>query len=165
MAGSPNGSRNDGKGAERLVQDGLTLFERKHRATFVRLYDSTSAGATTGGNFLPSQPADFIVTYNGKTSLLEVKSSVVHNSLAETVLRNVFSEDQIKGARLWVRAGNLATAAFYSHKGKAFEWWDMQHIVKAYLSPPRQRKLTADSVITTGNSEAEVVRALLRVLK
>lgn len=159
-----NGKRNDGKGAEGLIQDALILFERKHRATFVRLYDSTSAGATTGGNFLPSQPADFIVTYQGKASLLEVKSSIIHKSLRETVLRNVFSEDQIKGARLWMRAGNLATAAFYSHKSKAFEWWDMRDIVAAYLAPPRCRKLAADS-FGSGSAESSVISVLLDILK
>lgn len=157
--------RNDGKEAEGLIQDALILFERKHRATFVRLYDSTSAGATTGGNFLPSQPSDFIVTYQGKVSLLEVKSSIIHKSLRETVLRNVFSEDQIKGARLWVRAGNLATAAFYSHKSRAFEWWDMRDIVGAYLAPPRCRKLAGELLKVTGNEEASVIAALLAILK
>ena len=157
--------RNDGKCAEGLIQSGLILFERSHRATFVRLYDSTSAGATTGGNYLPSQPADFIVAYNGKTSLLEVKSSIIHKSLRETTIRNVFSEDQIKGARLWIRAGNLATAAFYSHKSGSFEWWDMQDIAGAFLAPPRCRKLAVAPLIVSGNAEASVVAALLAILK
>jgi len=133
--------RNDGKGAEKLVTEALDLAVRKHRVAYVRLYDSTSAGIGSGGNFIPEQPSDFIVTMEGKAFLLEVKSSNHLECLSQSVLRNVFSDNQIMGARLWKRAGANAVCAFYSLATKRFDFWMMEDITMAYLAPARQRKL------------------------
>jgi hypothetical protein len=135
---------NDGKSAEDLVRAALETMEAKSRATFIRLYDSRSAGFGSGGNTIPPQPADFVVVLDGVTFLLEVKSSVTHHSLANTTLRNVFSAEQMLGVKLWTRAGAQSMVAFYSESDSRFELWEGLPIREAYLQPPRKRKLTAE---------------------
>jgi len=133
--------RNDGKAAERLVTDALKDLESKTKFTWLRLYDSHSAGVGSGGNFIPPQPADFLIASPKMVALLEVKSSNRVASLKDCQLKEVFSEVQILGPFLWNRAGHHSLCVFYSTRNKTFEVWDMRHVRKAYLSPPRQRKL------------------------
>lgn len=132
---------NDGKLTEGLVQAALKEMECKAKSTWVRLYDSKSAGFGSGGNIIPPQPCDFIYTLNGNTAALEVKSSEVALTLQDTTLRSMFKENQIQGARLWHRSGNKAICLFHSLSNDRFEVWDMQQIVGAYLAPPRKRQL------------------------
>jgi hypothetical protein len=134
---------NDGKEAEGYIRDALKLFERKSRSTFVRLYDSKSAGLGKGGNVIPPQPADFIGLWKGLSFLLEVKSSERYDSLAQATIREVFSSEQMLGVRLWSRCSGAALCAFYSIPADRFEIWDGRDILVAYDAPPRQRKLTA----------------------
>lgn len=146
---------NDGKSAEGYVTDALKLLERTRKSTFIRLYDSRSAGFGSGGNLVPPQPADFVFVLDGVTSLLEVKSSDRYKSLTECTVRNVFSEEQMLGAKLWTRAGNGALVAFYSLKTKQFEIWDTMAIRNAYYAPARQRKLTGPCLSgSTSDSES-----------
>lgn len=135
---------NDGKLAEHLIQSTLKEMEKTSKSTWVRLYDSKSAGLGKGGNVIPPQPADYIVATTRGCYLLEVKSSIVATTLADTSIRSLFKENQILGARLWFRAGQRAFCAFYSVKTRTFELWDMNHVVAAYLAPPRQRQLSGN---------------------
>ena len=127
---------------------------------YVRLYDSTSAGVGKGGNFIPEQPSDFIFTLEGNAFLLEVKSSDRYKCLTESVLRNVFSENQIMGARLWKRAGSNAVCAFYSLITERFDFWMMEDITTAYLAPARQRKLTKKPGASSTNDAQDIVTAM-----
>lgn len=156
---------NDGKSAEGYITDALKLLERNRKSTFIRLYDSRSAGFGNGGNLVPPQPADFIFVLDGLTSLLEVKSSDRYKSLTECTVRNIFSEEQMLGAKLWTRAGNLALTAFYSLVTKQFEIWSSMAIRDAYLAPPRQRKLQGVPLASSGNSEEGLMKALAFSIK
>ena len=143
--------KNDGKSAEHLVQDALKLLEKKHKATWVRLYDSTSAGYGKGGSLIPQQPGDFIFTMEGKFALLEVKSSNRYACLAEGTMQSIFSENQILGARLWRRSGARAFCLYhYTTTGRS-ELWDMAWVIDAFLAPPRQRKLKGVPLFTGEN--------------
>lgn len=143
---------NDGKLTEGLVQDALKEMERKAKSTWVRLYDSKSAGFGSGGNIIPPQPCDFIYTLNGTTAALEVKSSESALTLQDTTLRSMFKESQILGARLWIRSGNKALCIFHSLSSDWFEVWDMRQVVAAYLAPPRKRQLQGPRLDIGGRS-------------
>lgn len=136
---------NSGKTTESLVREALKHIERYRESTFLRLYDSTSAGfgGMGGGNLIPSQPGDFLLQIKGlRTVLIECKSSEIYASLAEASMRKIFTESQILGARLWHRSGGLSLAVFQPlGRPGVIEVWYMQDVVKAYLSPPRKRKL------------------------
>jgi len=116
-------------------------MERKHKATFIRLYDSTSAGYGSGGSLIPPQPGDFIVHAMTVGCLLEVKSSQVHHTLPEVAIKSAFRDSQILGARLWARAGAKALCVFIHLPTKYIQLWDMASVVEAYYAPPRKRKL------------------------
>lgn len=157
---------NDGKEAEDIVRQALMLLERQRAATFLRLYDSRSAGLGSGGNVIPPQPADYVVALNGVTSLLEVKSSERHESLRFAVLRDTFSEDQMLGVKLWSRAGNRSLVAFFSVALKKFELWDGLVIREAYFAPPRQRSLKSASPLAMCSGAAmTLMLSLESVLK
>jgi hypothetical protein len=135
---------NDGSKAQDLIQDALKYLERYHKCTWVRLYDSHSAGFGNGGNIIPPQPGDFILVGQDTSALLEVKSSEKNGSLINCNIRNTFREEQILGARLWMAAGNRAVVPFYSVKLNRFELWHSGYVVDAYLAPPRHRKLKGE---------------------
>jgi len=150
---------NDGKVSEKVVRDALLMMQEKKRAVFVRLYDTTSAG-----NYLPGQPGDFIVHAGGRGCLLEVKSSFKYGSLLDTTMRSVFSEEQIKGARLWARSGAVTLCVFH-HVGKNFvEIWEMKNVVEAYLSPPRQRKLKGETLRLVPTDSFYLMQALFELI-
>ncbi len=139
---------NDGKVSEGHVQEALKEMERRYKSTWVRLYDSKSAGLGSGGNIIPPQPSDFIVATPNRVATLEVKSSEMVASLVDTNLRAMFKENQILGARLWMRAGHGAICVFHSLVSNRFEIWSMKPVVEAYLAPPRKRKLEAAPLTT-----------------
>jgi len=98
---------------------------------FHRLYDSTSAGA-----FLPSQPGDFIVLYEGTPWLIEAKSSTKFDSLAgkrETL--GLFDSAQIAKMRLWHRAGGKVGVLFKSHDTGTVELWHGLYIANCFNTP------------------------------
>jgi hypothetical protein len=151
---------NTGKDTEGIVRDSLLMMQEKKKAVFIRLYDTTSAG-----NFLPGQPGDFVLHAGGRGCLLEVKSSIKYASLLDTTLRNVFSLEQIKGARLWSRSG-AATLCVFHHVGKNFvEIWEMKNVVEAYLSPPRQRKLKGDPLALAPTESSRLMTILFDLIK
>lgn len=136
--------RNDGKPTEALVRESLLYLERHYKSTFLRLYDSKSAGYGSGGNLIPEQPSDFLLQMQGCAGcLIECKSSSVHDTLGTVTLRDVFTPYQIAGARLWARAGGKSLVVFQPLPSKmgTIEIWDMQDVITAYLNPPRKRKL------------------------
>lgn len=96
----------------------LSERQRKSTTMFHRFYDTRSAG-----NYLPGQPADFLIINNGRTYFLEAKFSEVHESL-----KNCFSgavqPTQTASARLAVRAGASYYFIFYSKMIDQFELWE-----------------------------------------
>ncbi len=124
---------NDGKVAEEAVQEVLENLKRYYRAHFLRLYDSRSAGAGKGGNFIPKQPSDYVFMRGGRGWLLEVKSSEKHQSFKQCSLKNYVSSEQIAGARTWVRAGGLSMFVFLSIPRNTFEIWEGMDVIEAYI--------------------------------
>lgn len=158
---SRSATMNDGKKAEGYVQDALKVAEARSKFTFVRLYDSKSAGLGKGGNIIPPQPADYIVLFDGVSFLLEVKSSERHHSLAQATLRDTFSAEQMLGVRLWERAGGGAVCAFYSLVTNLFEIWDSRDIREAYNAPARSRKLKAEPLASNITNHSAVLSSAL----
>jgi len=96
----------------------LAERQRKSATMYHRFYDTHSAG-----NYLPGQPADFLIINNGRTYFIEAKFSEVHDSL-----KNCFSgavqPTQTASARLAVRAGAQYYFLFYSKPVQQFELWE-----------------------------------------
>ena len=96
----------------------------KHPLSYLRLYDSKSAG-----NLLPAQPADFLVSFQGVTTLIEAKFSEVNKSLRSCFSSNVDSQ-QIASARIWMRSGADYLFLFYSKVTFSVEVWPGQHCIE-----------------------------------
>ena len=129
--------KNDGKKAEELTRQALLHLVKTELFVFQRLYDTTSAR----GGIIPEQPSDFIGLFRGRGGLIEVKSSLTKHGLRDCVLREVFTTNQIKSARLWKRSGGFAICVYVCLANNWAEVWDMGVVANAYLSPPRQRQL------------------------
>ena len=115
----------------------MTDLRTHFRASFLRLYDSRSAGAGKGGNFIPAQPADHVLMRKGVCWLIETKSSNKKDSLADCSLRSYISEEQIAGARLWIRSGGRSIFPFLSLSTNIFEIWEGLDVIKAYMEGHR----------------------------
>lgn len=148
--------RNDGTAAQDKIQAALKIMESRSMSTFIRLYDSKSAGFGSGGNIIPENPSDFIVSYRGRTAIIEVKSSVTHRSLKDCTLRSLFRSCQMLGAYLWTRAGNQSWTAFYSVESGYFEFWPTMKVREYYLAEPRHRKLQGEPAAVCGDSEEDL---------
>jgi hypothetical protein len=126
---------NDGKQAELIVRNALKFLETNRRATHIRLYDTTSAG-----NLMPDQPGDYIV-HMGIGCLLEVKSSIEHDTLSDCVMRNTFTTSQMLGARMWLRSKAAALVIFHKKGSDFVELWETARVVEAFYSPTLHWKL------------------------
>ena len=127
--------RNDGKQAELIVRNALKYLECNRRATFIRLYDTTSAG-----NLLPEQPGDYVV-HMGVGCLLEVKSSIEHGTLSACTMRSTFSRGQMLGAKLWLRSKAAALVIFHKKGDDFVELWETCRVIEAFYAPHRHRKI------------------------
>jgi len=152
-------SRNDGKEAETLIRDCFEKLQMDANSTYVRLYDTTSAGAK--GNFIPEQPADFIIQYEGRASLVEVKSSNVHTSLSKISLKGFITPSQLLGVRTWTRAKAKSFFIFYSITTKLFEFWKGEDILSAIRDKRRVKKCSAIAIEV---GKAELYTNLQRLL-
>ena len=103
---------------EKEIEAFLKERQRRSNLFFHRFYDTRSAG-----NYLPSQPADFLAIHNGKTFFIEAKFSEVHDSLRAT-FANAVRAEQTASARLVKRAGGKYVFLFYSKNSQQFEVWD-----------------------------------------
>lgn len=113
------------------VQSVLKPLQTSSRTYFHRLYDSKSAG-----NYLPSQPGDFVCVHEGRPVLIEAKSSGQIGSLSESrKFTGLFDSEQLLKMRLWVRAGGSASVIFQCQKTKALEVWDGVYIADCFNTP------------------------------
>ncbi|RKX63278.1 MAG: hypothetical protein DRP42_07805 [Tenericutes bacterium] len=120
-----------------LVQKHLLEHMRKAKSYTMRLYDTKSAG-----NYLPSQPGDFISIFNGLPILVEAKSSGKVSSLSENrAALQLFDNEQLAKSRLWIRAGGSASAIFQCQHSKKLEVWDMGYLRDCFNTP----RLRADT--------------------
>ena len=92
------------------------------RLTFLRLYDSKSAGA-----YLPKQPGDFIVASPNDVFLVECKASKTHKSLVSCAASNV-SKEQAAEHWMWSRSGHTGMFLFISVVTGEIEVWDGKYI-------------------------------------
>jgi len=81
-----------------------------------RFYDTRSAG-----DYLPSQPGDFMLLLGGVVILLELKSSEEHNSL-RSCFSSAVPSTQIAHHRLWHRAGSQNWFLFWGADGRYERW-------------------------------------------
>ncbi len=89
--------RNTGKEAEAEVKKALVLLRKKTKTAFTRLYDTSSTGGLV---VLPETPCDFLMCRQGRTFLIEVKSSTVKKKMQTSLY-----SDQAGHFKIWQRAG------------------------------------------------------------
>lgn len=120
-----------GKDFENKVQRALEDRQRTLPVVCLRLYDTRSAG-----NYLPSQPGDFVLCNDGQSILIEVKSSEKHDSLADrrAPLTSLFDEEQVAKMRLWYRAGAKVLVIFQSQETGIMEIWPGNYIAECYIT-------------------------------
>ena len=141
-----------------LVQKNLLDHMRKAKSYTMRLYDTKSAG-----NFLPSQPGDFISIYQGLPILVEAKSSSKVSSLSQSraALTSLFDNEQLAKGRLWVRAGGSASVIFQCQESRMIEVWDMGYLRDCFNTP----RLRADKAAAYQFKPEQIHLACLFMLK
>jgi hypothetical protein len=102
---------------ENKIQEELVAMQEVSPLHWVRFYDTKSAG-----NFMPSQPADFGVLFNGHYTYIEAKYSAHNDSLRNNFAGGV-SDKQLASARLAERAGGSYWVLFYSRPLNTVELW------------------------------------------
>jgi len=108
-----------GKQFESDFQAILDVLKTKHRMTYVRLYDTTSAQ----GKYLPEQPGDYIVSAKGLGYLIECKASNKYRSL-KSCLSSAVSTGQAASMRLWHRSQSPCYFIFLDNVGQMIEIWE-----------------------------------------
>jgi hypothetical protein len=106
----------------------LSRMERE-RMVYHRFYDTASAG-----NFLPAQPGDHLVVYQGMPILIETKYSGKHATLRSCFSSNV-DDGQMGSHRIWTRAGAITLLAFRGTEGH--ELWDGAYLVECRMTGTR----------------------------
>jgi hypothetical protein len=118
---------------EKRVQEVLESAQRLKRAAWHRFYDTRSAQ----GGYLPPQPSDFMLGYEGRLFFIEAKFSEVHESLRSCFSANV-SDQQLASSRVWARACfNKYLVIFYSAPGRIVEVWDGDYLRTCRLEAKR----------------------------
>lgn len=107
---------------EARTQENLKHMREFRRLTFLRLYDTKSAGA-----YLPRQPGDFIVSSPNDVYLVECKASKTHDSLVSCAGSNISKEQAVEHF-MWHRAGHRSLFLFLSTKTGDIEMWDGHHV-------------------------------------
>lgn len=113
-------------------QNKIAAMESKWPLRCQRLYDTRSAAS-----YLPKQPGDYLITFEGVTNLVELKASTKFNSLSQnrSVLTGAFEDHQIAEMRLYTRARGNAWAGFLDCASGEMEWWPGMAVARAYLTP------------------------------
>jgi len=114
------------------IQKHLLSFELKNRMRWHRFYDSRSAAG-----FLPEQPADHLVLWEGRAFLLEAKLSVEYTSLSSCLSSNL-SSGQAAQLQLWRYAGATCAVIFKDYTGGHVEFWPGAYVGQTRVAP-RQR--------------------------
>jgi hypothetical protein len=118
MKGKDKSPQERGKDFESDFQALLKSMHQRLRANYYRFYDTRSAGA-----YMPSQPADYFLGFQGVMHFFELKSSEKHASLANG-LSSLMDKDQAAHLRLWARAGAGVHVLFLNQVSGAVEWWN-----------------------------------------
>lgn len=124
---------------EQDVQDFFEEKKRRNPLIYHRFYDT---GSTGGDSFLPNQPADHLVIYNGNPVLIETKSSERHDSMAAN-FSGLVSNKQIAHHVMWNRAKATTLFLFLNPDGH-YELWDGDYCCYCRLN---SKKLNRSMVI------------------
>lgn len=124
-----------GKEFEENVKNNLQSFMSKNKTVTLRLYDTRSAG-----NYIPSQPGDFVSVWQGNAILIEAKSSTIHDSLSDkrSSLTSLFDKEQVAKMRIWKRAGASVSVIFKSPRQGRIEVWDGAYIAECFVTPRKR---------------------------
>ncbi len=143
-----------GDWVESQIQAGLDQLMQEGPVFFARLYDTRSANS-----FLPKQAGDFLGTCHSKGFSLEVKGSVVHESLMQGgALRKLVKDHQSLGAYLQHRAGGKGLVVFRSRVSGLLELWDAGDKVRDVYITSRAKLGPSDGLIwSTTCTDANLV--------
>lgn len=130
-----------GKEFEQDFQDEMKLAQRRMKIAYCRLYDTRSAGS-----YIPEQPGDFLATINGKSFLIECKTSLKYTTMAarRTAVTELVSDNQVAAARIWSRAGAIPIVLFRHGDSELIEVWRGEIVADIYLTP--KASPTPDSI-------------------
>lgn len=146
-----------GKEFEQDFQALLKSVQNSSPAIYHRFYDTHSAGT-----FLPSQPGDFLMLYQGQGHLFELKSSDTHDSLSSG-LSSLLDKDQAAHLRLWARAGAATHVIFWAQKTGVIEWWDgkvvAEHRAAGKRLPANTPRLGFENFRQFSNMFTSIIRA------
>lgn len=117
-----------GKAFEDEMREFLMGLSRKHCACYHRLYDAHSAGG-----FMPAQPGDGLLLYQGVQHLLEFKSSAAHSTLSAG-LSNLVKTQQAGLMKFWHRAGAVCHYIFLDQNTREVELWAGAPVFEARLT-------------------------------
>ena len=98
---------------------------RRNGMFYHRLQDTTAAG-----NYLPNQPADFLVAFSGRAYLVECKASEIFVSLSECVAGMV-KFDQSAYHQWWADCNLPSVFLFYSEPLGYVEAWVGEQVAEA----------------------------------
>lgn len=112
------------------VQGHLVYLMEYHKAYFIRLYDTKSAGA-----YLPAQPGDFVLWARGRSLLIECKSSEKEVTMSRSYITKNIGESQSAKMAMMERAGGFCCYLFRSEAARSIEIWPAVHIREVFLTP------------------------------
>lgn len=118
MKGKDKSPQERGKDFEADFQAVLKSMHQRLKCNYYRFYDTRSAGA-----FMPSQPADYFLGFQGVMHFFELKSSEKFDNLGSG-LSTLMDKDQAAHLRLWARAGAGTHVLFLDQVSGAVEWWN-----------------------------------------
>jgi len=107
---------------EHELQAVFAEFREHLPSTFLRLYDTKSAGS-----YLPSQPGDFILNTPVDAFLIESKASAKYESLSSCLSSNVSKEQAVEHI-MWRRSGHRSVFIFLSTKTGLCSIWDGKYV-------------------------------------
>ena len=120
-----------GKDFEETFRGLLKTLQQKYKSNYHRFYDTHSAGA-----YLPEQPADFLLGFDGGMHFIECKSSDTHQTLASG-LSDLLNKSQAANLRMWARAGACVHILFLSQRDGRVELWDGKVVSEARAAGKR----------------------------
>lgn len=122
---------NDGSELQDDLANALKRYCETHGAYWHRFPDTKSAR----GNFLKSQPGDFMFLVGGTSALIECKSSAVKAKLVTLAWHGDVGKRQLGKHRLWLRSGNPSLYLYGDLISKTYEWHWGSNVIQKVNDP------------------------------